>query len=174
MRWANWRVAFNAMAADLGAADAERRRLVATVSHELRTPLAAQRALLENLVDGVAPPDHAMLQAALRQSERLSALVADLLDLSRIDAGITPLSVTDVRVADLLGATAAESALDHRPVQVRYQTDPPELTVVGDPARLTQLVVNLVDNAIRHSPVDGEVLVSASVERRRILAARRP
>jgi two-component sensor histidine kinase len=149
------------MSADLGAADAQRRRLVATVSHELRTPLAAQRALLENLVDGVAPPDHEMLQAALRQSERLSALVADLLDLSRIDAGITPLAVCDVRVADLLQATAAESSLDHRPVQVRYQTDPPDLTVAGDPARLTQLVVNLVDNAIRHSPVDGEVLVSA-------------
>jgi signal transduction histidine kinase len=153
--------AFNAMAADLGAADAERRRLVATVSHELRTPLAAQRALLENLVDGVAPPDHDTLQAALRQSERLSALVADLLDLSRIDAGINPLAVTDVRVAELLNATAAESSLDHRPVRVRYQTDPPDLTVAGDPARLTQLVVNLVDNAIRHSPVDGEVLVSA-------------
>jgi signal transduction histidine kinase len=153
--------AFNAMAADLGAADTERRRLVATVSHELRTPLAAQRALLENLVDGVAPTDHETLQAALRQSERLSALVADLLDLSRIDAGITPLAVSDVRVAELLEATAAESSLDHRPVRVRYQIDPPDLTVAGDPARLTQLVVNLVDNAIRHSPVDGEVLVSA-------------
>ena len=153
--------AFNAMSAALGAADAERRRLVATVSHELRTPLAAQRALLENLVDGVAPPDHDTLHAALRQSERLSALVADLLDLSRIDAGITPLAVTDVRVAELLAATASESSLDYRPVRVRYQTEPPDLTVAGDPARLTQLVVNLVDNAIRHSPVDGEVLVSA-------------
>ncbi len=153
--------AFNAMAADLGAADAERRRLVATVSHELRTPLAAQRALLENLVDGVALPDRATLRAALRQSERLSALVADLLDLSRIDAGITPLAVTEVRVADLLAAATAESVLDSRPVRLRCRTDPPDLAVPGDPARLTQLVVNLVDNAIRHSPVDGEVLVSA-------------
>ncbi len=153
--------AFNAMAADLGAADAQRRRLVATVSHELRTPLAAQRAVLENLVDGVAPPDHATLQAALRQSERLSALVSDLLDLSRIDAGITALAVTEVRVVELLEATAAEISLDHRPVRVCYQTDPPDLTVPGDPARLAQLVVNLIDNAIRHSPVDGEVLVNA-------------
>jgi signal transduction histidine kinase len=153
--------AFNAMAADLAAADAERRRLVATVSHELRTPLAAQRALLENLVDGVAPPDQATLQAALRQSERLSSLVADLLDLSRIDAGITHLAVTEVSVAELLAAAAEEHMLDSRPVRVRYQTDPPDLTVAGDSARLAQLVANLVDNAVRHSPVDGEVLVSA-------------
>ena len=94
-------VAFNAMAADLAAADQERRRLVATVSHELRTPLAAQRALLENLVDGVVSPDDEALRGALRQSERLGALVADLLDLSRLDAGVAPLAVTEVRVADL-------------------------------------------------------------------------
>ncbi|WP_343913244.1 HAMP domain-containing protein, partial [Ornithinicoccus hortensis] len=77
--------AFNTMAADLAAADQERRQLVATVSHELRTPLAAQRALLENLVDGVVTPDDTALQTALAQSERLSGLVSDLLDVSRID-----------------------------------------------------------------------------------------
>ena len=99
-------VAFNAMASDLGAADKERRRLVATVSHELRTPLAAQRALLENLVDGVVSPDDEALRGALRQSERLGALVADLLDLARLDAGVAPLSLTDVRIADLLHAAA--------------------------------------------------------------------
>ena len=145
-------VAFNAMAADLAAADQERRRLVATVSHELRTPLAAQRALLENLVDGVVSPDDEALRGALRQSERLGALVADLLDLSRLDAGVAPLAVTEVRVADLVQAAASESAISSRPVTVRCQTHPEDLTVVGDPARLTQLVVNLVDNAIRHSP----------------------
>ncbi|MGB8020049.1 MAG: DUF4153 domain-containing protein [Candidatus Nanopelagicales bacterium] len=153
--------AFNAMAADLATADQERRRLVATVSHELRTPLTAQRALLENLVDGVVRPDDEALRAALHQSERLSALVTDLLDLSRIDAGAAPLAVTDVRVADLLQATASETALGSRSVRVRYETHPAELTVQADPARLAQLVVNLVDNAIRHSPPTGEVIVTA-------------
>ena len=62
--------AFNAMAGDLAGADLERRRLVATVSHELRTPLTAQRALLENLVDGVMRPDDAALAGALAQAER--------------------------------------------------------------------------------------------------------
>ena len=94
--------AFNAMAADLATADQQRRQLVATVSHELRTPLTAQRALLENLVDGVVQPDDEALRAALTQSERLSALVGDLLDLSRIDAGAAPLALTEVRVGDLL------------------------------------------------------------------------
>ena len=156
-------VAFNAMAADLAASDEERRRLVATVSHELRTPLAAQRALLENLVDGVVSPDDEALRGALRQSERLGALVADLLDLARLDAGVAPLSVTEVRVADLLVAAVAESTITSRPVQVHCETEPADLVVRADPARLAQLVVNLVDNAIRHSPAGGQVLVSARV-----------
>jgi signal transduction histidine kinase len=156
-------VAFNAMSSDLAAADQERRRLVATVSHELRTPLAAQRALLENLVDGVVSPDDEALRGALRQSERLGALVADLLDLARLDAGVAPLSVTDVRIADLLLAAASETPTDSRNILVRCETQPADLVVQADPARLTQLVVNLVDNAIRHSPPGGEVLVSARV-----------
>ena len=154
--------AFNAMAGDLAGADLERRRLVATVSHELRTPLTAQRALLENLVDGVVRPDDAALEGALAQAERLSDLVGDLLDLSRIDAGAAPLDVVDVPVADLLARAAEEAALDGRPVRVTPSVAPPGLTVRADPARMAQLVANLVDNAVRHSPADGEVRLEAT------------
>ena len=157
--------AFNAMAADLASADQQRRLLVATVSHELRTPLSAQRALLENLVDGVVLPGDEALRTALRQSERLSALVGDLLDLSRIDAGAAPLELTEVMVAELLGDVVAEAGVDGRTARVRTVVDPPGLTVCADPARLHQLVANLVDNAVRHSPQDGEVhVVAASVD----------
>ena len=153
--------AFNTMAAELAGADVERRRLVATVSHELRTPLTAQRALLENLVDGVVRPDDAALEDALRQAERLSVLVEDLLDLSRIDAGAAPLAVVDVPVAGLLARAADEAALDGRPVRVATEVHPPELGVEADPDRLAQLVANLVDNAVRHSPPGGEVRLVA-------------
>ena len=94
--------AFNTMAADLAASDHHRRQLLATVSHELRTPLTAQRALLENLVDGVVRPDDATLQSALAQSERLSDLVGDLLDISRIVGGAVVLNLGRVVVADLV------------------------------------------------------------------------
>jgi two-component system, OmpR family, sensor histidine kinase BaeS len=153
--------AFNAMAADLAAADQQRRQLVATVSHELRTPLTAQRALLENLVDGVVSPGDDALRAALTQSERLSSLVGDLLDLSRIDAGAAPLALQQVQVSDLLRAGVAEAQVGGRSVAVRHQTDPADLTVTADPGRLAQLVANLVDNAVRHSPPHGEVRLSA-------------
>ena len=153
--------AFNAMAADLASADTQRRQLVATVSHELRTPLTAQRALLENLVDGVVTPDDRALRGALQQSERLSTLVADLLDLSRIDAGVTSLNLTQVRVADLLSDAVEETRVGARPDRVRHDVVPADLTVTADRARLAQLVANLLDNAVRHSPADGEVVVTA-------------
>ena len=153
--------AFNAMAADLATADQQRRQLVATVSHELRTPLTAQRALLENLVDGVVQHDDEALRAALTQSERLSALVGDLLDLSRIDAGAAPLALTEVRVGELLRAGVSEATVGGRSVLVRHETHPADLTVTADPGRLAQLVANLVDNAVRHSPPQGEVRVVA-------------
>src|SRR5215213_3194147 len=82
--------AFNAMAAELSDADRMRRELVANVSHELRTPLGALQALLENLADGVEPPDPAALRTALAQTERLGRLVAQLLDLSRLESGTLP------------------------------------------------------------------------------------
>ena len=89
--------AFNQMAADLAAADQHRRELIANVSHELRTPITALQAVLENIVDGVAEADPATLRTALAQTERLGRLVAELLDLSGIDAGARPLELTPVR-----------------------------------------------------------------------------
>ncbi len=155
--------AFDDMADQLATHDRQRRQLIATVSHELRTPLTAQRALLENLVDGVGVPDQATLQTALSQSERLSALVADLLDLSRLDAGAARLTPSQVSVAALVHAATDEARLSGR--EVRYAVDVPDaLSVQADEARLAQVVANLLDNAARHSPVGGTVTTTAREE----------
>jgi len=151
--------AFNKMAEDLATVDRQRRDLVANVSHELRTPLTALCAVLENLVDGVAEPDPTGLQSALDQAERLGRLVGDLLDLSRVDAGVAPLAVESIRVSDLLERAVAEAAVAPHSVSYDVRTTPPDLTVKGDPARLQQLVANLLDNAARHSPAHATVYV---------------
>ena len=147
--------AFNKMASELALVDRQRRELVANVSHELRTPVSALRAVLENLVDGVAQPDPATLKAALAQTERLGDLVSDLLDLSRVDAGITPLSPTRLTVRPFLRAVLEEAALAGHPVRYDLEVDPPDLVVLADRARLHQLLANLLDNAGRHSPPEG-------------------
>ncbi|WP_332664669.1 DUF4153 domain-containing protein [Aeromicrobium sp.] len=155
--------AFNRMAEELAGVDRQRRELVANVSHELRTPLAALCALLENLADGVADPDPETLRAALDQGERMTALVTDLLDLSRVDAGKAPLNLQDVEVGPLLEAAVAEFRVGGRDVTYAVHVSPPDLVVQGDPARLRQLVANLLDNASRHSPPGGTVTLRADV-----------
>jgi signal transduction histidine kinase len=160
--------AFNQMAADLGAADRQRRELIANVSHELRTPISALQAVLENVVDGVAPADPATLTAALTQTERLGRLVTELLDLSRIDAGVHLLDYAELRLADLLTEVVAEvevtTAATGRAVHFDVSVQPPGAVVVADRERLYQVIMNLLDNAARHSPSGGTVEVTGGIE----------
>ncbi|WP_426246251.1 DUF4153 domain-containing protein [Nocardioides sp. LHG3406-4] len=152
---------FNQMAADLGHVDGERRALVATVSHELRTPVAALTARLENLADGVEASDDEALEGVLAQARRLGGLVDDLLDLSRVDAGVAALRLADIDVAHFLAELVDTGTPPGRGVTYDVST-PDGLTVRADPPRLRQLVGNLLDNAARHSPAGGSVTVRAS------------
>jgi signal transduction histidine kinase len=153
--------AFNQMAADLAAADRQRRDLIANVSHELRTPITALHAVLENLVDGVSQPDPATLRTALAQTERLTLLVSELLDLSSIEAGAFPLDREDLPIAPLLADVVAEAEVMTAALGrgVRFRTDvlPGTARVYADRARLHQVLLNLLDNAARHGPAGGEV-----------------
>jgi signal transduction histidine kinase len=150
--------AFNKMAADLAAADQQRRELIANVSHELRTPISALRAVLENVVDGVAEPDPATLRTALAQTERLGRLVAELLDLSRVDAGVVALDREFFELAPMLAEVVAEAEVAG--LGARFTVDVPPGKVFADRQRLHQVVWNLLDNAARHGPQGGEVFLA--------------
>jgi signal transduction histidine kinase len=157
--------AFNAMAADLADMDRMRRELVANVSHELRTPLGALQALLENLADGVEPPGKAALSTALFQTERLGRLVEQLLDLSRLESGSLTLRPEPFPVRTLLEQATRECSLGEsftaHPVWLKVAVQPGDLLATGDPERMHQVVANLLENAVRHSPADGRVWLSA-------------
>jgi signal transduction histidine kinase len=157
--------AFNQMSADLAAADQHRRELIANVSHELRTPITALQAVLENMVDGVAEADPTTLRTALAQTQRLGRLVAELMDLSRIDAGAHKLELTAFDVRPFVDEAVAEARVfaagGGREVVFATVVTPPDARVVGDRERLKQVVLNLLDNAARHSPVGATVTLSA-------------
>lgn len=152
---------FNLMASELEQHDRTRRELVAGVSDELRTPVLALRSLLEELVDGVGRPDPARLSTALAQTESLGRLVSDMIELSRIDAGVVALEPTKLAVRPFLRDVVREARLAERPVRYVVEVDPFDLVVSGDRARLHQLLGSLLDNAGRHSPVNGTVRVAA-------------
>ncbi|MGW2690580.1 ATP-binding protein [Streptomyces sp. NPDC001296] len=166
----------NLMADELEAQDRQRKELVANVSHELRTPIAGLRAVLENIVDGVTEADPETMRTALKQTERLGRLVETLLDLSRLDNGVVPLKKRRFEVWPYLSGVLREAQMvssaragmasgsgSHTRTDVHLHLDvsPPELTAHADPERIHQVVANLIDNAVKHSPPHGRVTVKA-------------
>jgi signal transduction histidine kinase len=163
--------AFNAMAAELAETDRVRRDIVANVSHELRTPITALRAKLENLVDGVETADTDVLRAMLEQVERLGRLVDQLLDLSRLEAGVVPLNRSSFEVRPLLERAIREAQLQ-APQELDLRLDASaSLRLDADAERVEQVVANLLSNAVRHSPPDGTVSVSAARSNGRLVIA---
>lgn len=155
--------AFNRMAEDLASVEQTRRDLIANVSHELRTPVAALKAQLENMVDGVVEPTPAALEQAHAQTDRLTRLVTYLLDLSRIEAGASALNVGKIAVGDFLEDCAEDLSMVDAAKDLHYVVDvtPEDLSIEGDAERLHQVVMNLLQNAIRHSPPGGVVRLDA-------------
>lgn len=117
---------------------------------------------MENVVDGVVEPDAETMRMALSQTESLGELVTNLLDLSRVEGGAIPLQISRFDVDEFLHEAVEHASISATGVPVSVQVSPPGLKAVADPARLRQVVVNLVDNAIRHSPAGGQVTVLAT------------
>jgi signal transduction histidine kinase len=146
----------------------QRRELIVNVSHELRTPIASIRGHLESLqmADEDLPSGQlAYLEIAQRETERLSALVDDLLSLARSDAGELHLDMTAVdagQVVEEVFQTLAPLARRERQVTLTRATPPGISPVLADRQRLVQVLLNLVRNAIMYTPEGG--LVSISLE----------
>ena len=119
---------FNEMAGELEHADKMRRDMIANVSHELRTPVSALQAMVENMADGVTEPTPTNLESILTQTQRLSDLIAFLLDLSRMEAGAASLNIEKFNFADFLDETIepleiADGGHAHDKMCIRDRTD---------------------------------------------------
>jgi two-component system phosphate regulon sensor histidine kinase PhoR len=143
-----------------------RRDLVANVSHELRTPVSIIRANAETLLDGALDePQQARIfvQAMLRHAERLSSLLSDLLDLARIEAGAYPLCLEHLDVGEAVqrAMDTLQRTAQARNISVKLKAFP-ALYAAADPQALDQVLVNLLDNAIKYSLEGGAVEISSS------------
>jgi signal transduction histidine kinase len=165
--------AFNRMAAELAEVERMRRDLIANVSHELRTPISALQAVLENIEDGVVRPEPESIRAMLRQVERLGGLVSQLLDLSKLESGAVPLQQSAIRINQLMNQVVDDVRLrtdqpGAKSVLFSVRMEPQDLVVRGDAERLHQVLVNLVDNAVRHSPPGGTVTLTGHRNENRV------
>jgi two-component system OmpR family sensor kinase len=159
--------AFNDMTARLQAARQMQTDFVANVSHELRTPLTAVKGMVETLQDGAiddAGVRDRFLATVAGETERLIRLVNDLLLLSRVDSEALVLHRAPLDLCALIQAAVEQLApqAEARSVAVRMEAPPDLPPVHADPDRLTQVLLNLLDNALKYSPPGGKVTVTVA------------
>jgi histidine kinase len=155
---------FNQMAEKLAQVESMRRQLIGDVTHELRTPLTAIKGSAEGLMDGVLPANDETYQQIHAEAERLSRLVDDLQELSRVEARAYELDLRDLDAAALIKTVSK---------RLRYQFDEKRVTLTSnlpaqpvmlraDEDRIVQVLTNLVGNALQYTPAGGEVSISVS------------
>lgn len=155
--------AFNEMTERLGSNEERRRRMLSDIAHELRTPLSVIQANLEAVLDGLYPADEEHLGRVLEETRVMSRLLEDLQTLSTAEAGALKLHRQRVAPSELVDAAATGFEVRAAEAQVRVRTEVPDLPDVDvDPVRIGEVLSNLLSNAVRHTPVGGEILVAAS------------
>ena len=155
---------FNAMVARLAANEEQRRRFLADITHELRNPLAVLQSEIEAQLDGVHPRDDQHVTSLLEEARRLGHLVDDLHTLALAETGRLVLQQEAVALDLLVDEVRAryEAQARQRDVALRASIAPGLPKAWVDPARVRQVLDNLLANAIWHTPAGGEVLVEVS------------
>ena len=149
---------FNAMAEELSKTEILRKELIANASHELKTPLTALQAQLENLVDGIEEPTNEKMTMLLAQTEHLSALVRQLLDLSRLESGMVEFEVASVTLSRVI--TSARDVVASNFPQITFSIESRDVAIRGDFHRLVQVFTNIMSNSARHCSDPGMIRCS--------------
>ncbi|OXM85174.1 sensor histidine kinase [Paenibacillus rigui] len=159
---------FNRMAGQLEALEAMRKELISNVSHELRTPLTSVRGFIQAILEGMVPAEQQRkyLDYAYQELYRLTGLLNTMLDLSAIESGRMSLQMIKIRWSSLVETVGDGFQLRMQEKGIAFRILEPEqdqarLTVQGDPERLKQVLFNLLDNALRHTPEGGRIEVQS-------------
>lgn len=158
---ANLAADVEAMVAKVAAEERARRELVASVSHDLRTPITTLRLIAEGLEDNIFEPERTreQLQLISVHVRGLASLVDDLFELSRLEARDVHWSIEHVRLDDLIRETIEAMRPHAQAGRVTVRAELDALSARGNPEQLQRVLFNLIQNAIRHTPADGSVVI---------------
>ena len=159
---------FNQLARNLELAEERKQSLTADAAHELRTPIAVQKAQLEGMLDGVLPLTQKNVLIALQQTNFLSRLVEDLRLLAMADAGEVRLEMRILNIVNLVQQVVAgfqaQAALEGTNLVTVFRPDGEELWIHTDVDRVSQILQNLISNALRYGQKGGRILISTRKE----------
>ncbi len=158
---------FNQMAEALDRTEHRRLELIGDVAHELRTPLSSLKSSLEGLVDGVIPNEPETFLGLQHEIGRMQRLVHDLEELSRAEAGQIRMELRPVAIGDLIGAVTARlrTQFEDKGVGLQLQIPRDLPRAQADASRTTQVLINLLGNALQYTPPGGRVTVHAGCDR---------
>ncbi len=169
-------MALNEMIARLEGTFLQVTRFTGEASHELRTPLTVLRGELESLRESrnITPAEQEIIASAIDETDRLTQIVTGLLAIARFDAGEAKLELAPVNLGELVSTTVEHIKLLAEDAGISLKCDvSPEVLVLGDRSRLKQVLVNLLDNAIRYTPSGGRIQVIVRVkEKKPVLVVR--
>lgn len=159
----NLAVRFNQMAEKLEKTETMRRQLIGDVAHELRTPLTTIKGSMEGLIDGVLNADVRTFQQVYQEADRLQRLVNNLQELSKVEAGAYELKPIPTRISVLIDATQARlnRQFDEKGVVLEINVPLDLPLVLADRDRISQVLLNLVGNALQFTPHGGTVQINA-------------
>ncbi len=159
--------AFNQMAMQLERLENMRKDLIANVSHEIRTPLTSVRGFIQGIIEGVIPPTEQKhyLETAYLELHRLSTILNTMLDLSAIETGRISIDARPVEWASIVESVImrVQVRANEKGINLLTTTSDLPITIWGDSERLTQILFNIVDNAIRHTQ-KGEISITSSIQ----------
>ena len=163
---------FNEMADQLKNLEVTRQSFVANVSHELRSPLTSMKGFLEAMMDGTIPPeehDH-YIDIVLSETRRMTAMVNDLLDLARIESGIITVNYEVFDINELIRRTLItfEARISEKQMELDVRFANEQSFVYADSNQISQVLRNLIDNAIKYSPEGRTLLVSTYALRKEV------
>jgi len=152
-------LSFNQMAEKLHQTESMRIQLIGDISHELRTPLTTIKGSMEGLMDGVFSPSPETFQQIYQEADRLQRLVADLQELSRVEAGAISLQLESGDLTPLIEFVAERlhPQFDDKGVALEVDLSPALPQVLFDEDRIAQVLINLLGNALQYTPEGGKV-----------------